>query len=108
MKTPFNSENIITHKISEKGFSTFLVGYDINDHGKSEYRLKPLIQKLCEVLQEFAFGFHEGDSTDNTKTYSKLVEAAQSIYKIEAFQKVKDLYANNGSINDDVDDKLEV
>lgn len=106
MATPFNSENIITHKINEIGLSTFLVGFDINDSGISQYRLKPLIQKLCDVIQEFAFGFHEGDSTDNTKTYSKLIEAAQSIYKIDAFQKVKDLYENNGSITDDVEDKF--
>lgn len=106
MNTPFKSENIITHKINEKGLSTFLVGYDINDCGDSVYRLKPLIQKLCDVLQEFAFGFHEGETTDNTKTYFKLTEAAKSIYKIDAFQKVKDLYDNDGSIDDDVDDKF--
>lgn len=106
MATPFNSENIITHKINEAGLSTFLVGFDLNDNGNSQYRLKPLIQKLCDVIQEFAFGFHEGDSTDNTLTYSKLIEAAQSIYKIDAFQKVKDLYENDGSIADEVEDKF--
>lgn len=106
MATPFNSENIITHKINETGLSTFLVGFDIDDNGSSQYRLRPLIQKLCDVIQEFAFGFHEGDSTDNTKTYSKIIEAAQSIYKIDAFQKVKDLYENDGSIADDVEDKF--
>jgi len=77
MDKPFNFENIISHKINEKGLSTFLVGFDINDKGDSQYRIKPLIQKLCDVLQEFAFGFHEGESTENTKTYSKLIEAAQ-------------------------------
>src|SRR5690606_10364870 len=35
----------------------------------------------------------------------KLVEAAQAIYKIDSFQKAKDIYLNNGSITDDVDDK---
>ena len=106
MSTPFNSEKIITHKINETELSTFLVGFDIDDSGSTHYRIKPLIDKLSQVIYEFAFGFHEGQTTDNTEILSKLVEAAQSIYKIDSFQKTKDIYLNNGSITDDVDDKF--
>lgn len=105
MSTPFNSEKIITHKINETELSTFLVGFDINDNGDIEYRAKPLIEKLSHVIYEFAFGFHDGENTPNNEILSKLTEAAKSIYKIDAFQKVKDLYDNDGSINDDVEDK---
>jgi len=105
MSTPFNSEKIITHKINETELSTFLVGFDINDNGDIEYRAKPLIEKLSHVIYEFAFGFHDGEDTPNNEILSKLTEAAKSIYKIDAFQKVKDLYDNDGSINDDVEDK---
>lgn len=105
MSTPFNSEKIITHKISEAELSTFLVGFDINDKGDIEYRVKPLIEKLSHVIYEFAFGFHDGEETPNNEILSKLTEAAKSIYKIDAFQMVKDLYENNGSIDDDVEDK---
>jgi hypothetical protein len=105
MSTPFNSEKIITHKINEAELSTFLVGFDIDDKGDSKYRIKPLIEKLSHVIYEFAFGFHDGETTPNNEILSKLTEAAQSIYKIDAFQKVKDLYDNNGSITDDVEDK---
>lgn len=105
MSSPFNSEKIITHKISEAELSTFLVGFDINDKGDIEYRAKPLIDKLSHVIYEFAFGFHDGEETPNNEILSKLTEAAKSIYKIDAFQKVKDLYENNGSIDDDVEDK---
>ncbi len=105
MSTPFNSEKIINHKINEAELSTFLVGFDIDDNGNSKYRIKPLIEKLSHVIYEFAFGFHEGETTPNNEILSKLTEAAQSIYKIDAFQKVKDIYDNNGSIDDDLEDK---
>ena len=29
-------------------------------------------------------GFHEGEQTDNTQTLSKIIDAARSIYKIDA------------------------
>ncbi|WP_320019568.1 DUF1837 domain-containing protein [Labilibaculum manganireducens] len=105
MATPFNSEKIISHRINEAEISTFLVGFDLNDEGEKKYRLKPLIEKLTHVIHEFAFGFHEGGSTDNTETLSRLTEAAKSIYKIDSFQKIKDIYVNNGELDDDIDDK---
>ncbi len=105
MSTPFNSEKIIIHKINDAELSTFLVGFDIDDSGESKYRIKPLINKLSDVIYEFAFGFHDGEETSNNEILGKLTEAAQSIYKIDAFQKVKDIYDNDGSITDDLNDK---
>lgn len=105
MSTPFNSQKIITHKINDAELSTFLVGFDIDDNGDSKYRIKTFINKLSEVIYEFAFGFHDGEETPNNEILSKLTEAAQSIYKIDAFQKVKDIYDNDGSIDDDLEDK---
>lgn len=105
MATPFQSEKIIIQKINEAEISTFLVGFDINDDGDKKYRLKPLIEKLTHVIHEFAFGFHDGDSTANTETLAKLTEAAKSIYKIDSFQKIKDIYENGGELDDDVEDK---
>lgn len=105
MSTPFGSEKIITHKINESELSTFLVGFDVNDAGVREYRIKPLIEKLTHVIHEFAFGYHEGTDTPNTETLSKLSEAAKSIYKIDSFQKIKDLCDIDEGITDDIDDK---
>lgn len=105
MNSPFKSEKIISHSINESKLSTFLVGFDLKDDGNTTYRLKPLIDKLLDVIHEFAFGFHEGNATQNTEILSKLTEAAKSIYKIHEFQKVKDIYDNNGSIEDSVEDK---
>ncbi|RZG79096.1 HamA C-terminal domain-containing protein [Acinetobacter venetianus] len=105
MSSPFKSEKIISHSIKDAELSTFLVGFDLADDGKAQYRLKPLIEKLLDVIHEFAFGFHEGNETNNTQIFSKLTEAAKSIYKIDEFQKVKDIYENDGSILDTVEDK---
>ncbi|OEK03292.1 hypothetical protein BFP97_17940 [Roseivirga sp. 4D4] len=105
MSTPFGSEKIISHKIDSGELSTFLVGFDLEDNGQKAYRIKPLVQKLTDVIHEFAFGFHENQTTNNTETLSKLIEAAKSIYKVDSFSKVKDIYAGNGSIEDDVEDK---
>ncbi|MEP6683928.1 MAG: DUF1837 domain-containing protein [Parafilimonas sp.] len=105
MATPFNSEKIITQQINNAELSTFLVGFDLNDNGNKEYRLNPLVTKLIQVIHEFAFGFHEDTHTENTETLRKLTDAAKSIYKIDAFQRVKDLYDNIGAIDDELEDK---
>lgn len=105
MSSPFNSEKIISHKIKESELSTFLVGFDLTDDGRTQYRLKPLISKLLDVIHEFAFGFHEGTSTDNTQILGKIAEAAKSIYKIDDFKKVKEIYENNENIDDAIQDK---
>ncbi len=102
---PFESGKIIKHCFANNDLSTFLVGFDIDDKGNKLYRLNKLVTKLMQVIHEFAFGFHEEEETANTHTYLKLIEAAQAIYKIDSFQKVKDIYDNIGSIDDDVDDQ---
>lgn len=103
--TPFGSNEIIEIKVLENDLRGFLVGFDLDDNGTSQYRWPALIQNILSVVHEFSFGFHEGTATSNTETLKKLVEAANSIYKIDAFQKVKDLYENNGEVDDDIDDK---
>jgi len=105
MNQPFKSGNIIKHCFNNGNISTFLVGFDIDDAGNKVYRLKTLVKKLMQVIHEFAFGFHEETETANTHTYLKLLEAAKAVYKIDAFQKAKDIYLNNGTIKDDVKDQ---
>lgn len=97
----FGSERIIKQRISESNWSTYLVGFDINDSGDREYRWKSLIKLLINVIPEFAFGFHDGTQTDNTELISKVSDAARSIYKIDEFQKVKDIYLKGSYIKDD-------
>ncbi|MCH7294435.1 HamA C-terminal domain-containing protein [Acinetobacter higginsii] len=103
--SPFGSQEIIELKLSENDLRGFLVGFDLNDNGESLYRWSPLVQKILSVIHEFSFGFHEGTHTRNTETLTKLIEAANSIYKIEPFQKVKKIYEDDGEINDEIEDK---
>lgn len=103
--TPFNSHLILKQQINESNFSTFLVGFDLKDDGTKEYRLKPFVSKLLDAIHEFAFGYHNGTGTDNTETLEKVTEAAKSIYKIDEFQKAKDLYLNDGEYEDDLEEK---
>lgn len=104
-KTPFGSEKVIKQQISEADLCTYLVGFDLNDEGEKVYRWKNLIKKIMSAMQEFAFGFHEGESTLNTETLEKIADSAKAIYKIDSFQKAKDIYENGGFIGDDVKDK---
>lgn len=97
----FGSERVIKQRISESNWSTYLVGFDINDAGVREYRWNNLIKLLINVIPEFAFGFHDGTQTDNTELISKVSDAARSIYKIDEFQKAKDIYLNGSYIKDD-------
>ncbi len=99
--TPFGSEKVITQSISEADLKTYFVGFDIDDNSKRYYRLNSLIELLPNVIPEFALGHHEGVTVDITDFVTKLREAAQSIYKIEEFQKSRQKYQDEGGIEDD-------
>lgn len=105
MKTPFESNSIIEERIAQDSLRGYLIGFDLDDNGNSIYRWPDAVQKIIGVIHEFAFGFHDGTLTSNTQTLEKIIEAAKSIYKIDAFQKVKDMYLNDGHITDDLADK---
>ncbi|ECE0484216.1 DUF1837 domain-containing protein [Salmonella enterica subsp. enterica] len=102
---PFKAHEVIEERVKGADLCSYLVGFDINDSGVSFYRLDPLVMKILSALHEFAYGFHEGTQTDNTETLPKLIDASRSIYKIDEYQKVKDLYLNSGALTDDVADK---
>ena len=99
----FGAEKIITQHIADTDFCSYFVGFDINDQNIREYRWKPFIKLLTNVIPEFAFGPYE--KLPENAIPIKLAEAAKSIYKIDAFDKVKNLCLNNKNINDDSADK---
>ena len=102
----FGSEKIITEKISETELSTYLVGFDIDNEGNSIYRLKPLVQLLLKAIPEFAMGyFGNTGKVSNTEILEVVTESAKAIYKIDVFQKVRDLYGNGEEIDDEVADR---
>jgi hypothetical protein len=79
---PFKSEKVIEEKISESTLRAYHVGFELN-----QFRLKPLVEILCRVIPEFAFGYHEGLSVPHIEMVEKLQEAAQMIYQTDKFQK---------------------
>lgn len=99
MEQPFGSSKVITERISESDFSTYFVGFDIDDTGNTGYRWKDFINILQKVIPEFAFGHHMDITT--TDATEKLSDAAKSIYKIPEFKEVKDLYEKGIYIRDD-------
>ncbi len=101
----FEASKIITPCISEPNLSAYFVGFDLNDQGEIEYRLRELTHLLLNVIPEFSFGFHEGTSTKNKDLVSKVSEAAKAIYNIAEFTQVNSIYMNGGSISDDDIDK---
>ncbi|AVF37212.1 HamA C-terminal domain-containing protein [Rahnella sikkimica] len=103
--TPFNSQKVIEERIKQINLRSYLVGFDINDSGSTFYRIDPLVMTILSALHEFAYGYHEGKTTNNTETLSKIIDAAKSVYKIDEYKKVKDIYCNSGSIEDDIADK---
>lgn len=101
----FGANKIINEKNFQSDLCTYYVGFDLNDSGEKEYRINDLVKLLLNVIPEFSFGFHEGVTTDNTEMLSKIIESAKMIYKVDAFQKVRDLYLNGDGIDDSVADR---
>ena len=99
----FGAEKIITEKIAETELSTYLVGFDIDDEGNSIYRIKSLVQLLIKAIPEFAMGYFGNDkSIPNTEIMNVVIESAKAIYKIDVFQKVRDIYGNGEELDDEV------
>lgn len=96
----FNSNPIINEQISNVNLKAYMVGFDLNDLGTKEYRLDKLICILTDVIPEFAFGLHQGTLTENTKLISKIKDAAKSIYKLNVFNEVNEIYENDGYLDD--------
>lgn len=102
----FGANKIITEKIAETDLSTYLVGFDINDNGDSFYRLDSLIKLLIKAVPEFALGcFGNSGITQNVDMMDVAVNSAKAIYKVDVFQKVRDIYGHGGLIEDDVADR---
>lgn len=99
----FGAKKVIKQHISSADLCTYFVGFDIDDNGDYVYRMESLVKLLMSVVPEFAFGHHLGEKTDNKEIVQMLTEAAQAIYNIDTFQKVRDIYLNNSSLDDVAD-----
>lgn len=94
---------VINTKINGDDLVSYYVGFDLNDAGEMEYRIKEFVNLIINIIPEFAFGYHQGTKTDNTELITKVSEAARAIYKIKEFREVSDLYLADGSLEDDIE-----
>lgn len=102
----FGANKIISEKINECDFSSYAIGFDLNNAGELEYRINAFIKLLIRVVPEFAFGHHIGEQIAIEDATSIVFESANAIYKIKEFQEVKKIYLDeSGAIEDDVEDK---
>lgn len=101
----FGADKIINEKIAESDLSAYLVGFDIDDNGKQYYREKSLVKLLLKAIPEFSLGyFGTSNTTPNTEIIEVITNCAKAIYKIDAFQKARDLYASGNEIVDSIKD----
>lgn len=101
----FGANKIIKQHICQENLCTYFVGFDLDDSGKSCYRINDLVKLLIRVIPEFAFGHHLGQATSNTEIVNTLCDAAKAVYSIDEFQKVRDIYLRGDSIDDAVADR---
>lgn len=79
---PFNSHMVLEEKIAEPFFRAYHVGFD-----QKKFRLVPLVDKIWDVVPEFALGFNHGTSIPVNDVIPRLREAVRRIYTTDQFQK---------------------
>ena len=94
---------VINTKVNGDDLVSYYVGFDLNDEGEMEYRIKEFVKIIINIIPEFAFGYHQGTKTDNTEIITKVSEAARAIYKIKEFREVSDLYLDDQFLDDDIE-----
>ena len=97
----FRANKIITEHVAETKLSIYLVGVDLNDNGDWLYRLNSLIKILIKTIPEFLIGYF-----GNSKMVLQMdimdvaIDSAKAMYKIDVFQKVRDIYGKRNEIED--------
>ncbi len=82
MAKPFQSDLVLSERISEANLRVYHVGYESN-----KFRLTPLVEVIRKVLPEFAFGYHEGTNIPYTEVIERIVEAANVVYLTDKYKK---------------------
>ncbi len=82
MTRPFNSDLILSERISDASLKAYHVGYDQN-----KFRLKELADVIRSVIPEFSLGYIAGNIIPSAEIADKLKEAAQLVYTTDKYQK---------------------
>ena len=98
----FRSDEVICEIKFHDSVYAYFVGYDPD----KKYRWQNLAQVIIRTLPEFAYGLHEGTTTDNSEITDKLREAAKAIYQIKSFKNIFDRIKNGeDGLDDEIEDK---
>ncbi|PEX41163.1 Hachiman antiphage defense system protein HamA, partial [Bacillus cereus] len=97
--------SVLTCKINDTNLHSYFIDFDINDDGNLEQMLKEFVTLLTEEIPSFALGYHQGVMVAQENILRVLIEAANSIYKIDAYEKAATTYLNNECWGDDLQDK---
>ena len=81
MPRPFNSDLVLTEKLSSATFKAYHVGFD-----RKQFRLQTLVDVIRNVIPEFSLGYHCGQNLPLTEIVERLKEAAETVYLTEKYQ----------------------
>lgn len=97
--------NILSCKINEANLHSYFIDFDIDENGDLNQLLKDFVQLLTEEIPSFALGYHQGITIPQENILRVLIDAANSIYKIDAYEKAAETYLNDEIFDDDIPDK---
>ncbi|WP_421662733.1 HamA C-terminal domain-containing protein [Lysinibacillus telephonicus] len=96
---------ILSCKVNEANLHSYFIDFDIDENGDLTQMINKFVHLLTEEIPSFALGYHQGKMVAQEDIFRILTEAANSIYKIDAYEKVAQTYLNGGFLKDDVADK---
>ncbi|MFP7159198.1 DUF1837 domain-containing protein [Priestia aryabhattai] len=98
-------KNVLFCKINEANLHSYFIDFDLDDEGELEQMLKDFVTLLAEEIPNFALGYHQGVMVPQENILRVLIEAANSIYKIDAYEKSAETYLNGECWDDDIEEK---
>lgn len=97
--------SVLSCKINEANLHSYFIDFDIDENGDLSQMLKGFVKLLTEEIPSFALGYHQGVMVPQQDILRVLVEAANSIYKIDAYETAAQTYLNDETWDDDLSDK---
>jgi len=97
--------NVLSCKINEANLHSYFIDFDIDENGDLSQLLKDFVQLLTEEIPSFALGYHQGMNIPQEDILRVLIDAANSIYKIDAYEKAAETYLNDDMFDDHIPEK---
>lgn len=98
-------KKVLVCKVNSANLHSYFIDFDLDDDGGLTQMLNQFVKLLTSEIPSFALGYHQGAQIPQEDIVDILIEAAKSIYKIEAYKQAADTYLNDQSWEDDLPDK---